>query len=60
MLIKPARPDLIVRDPIHMRPLRAGGEERPANAYWLRLLRDGDVVEVEPPAKPDTKPSPGK
>ena len=46
MRIKPSRKDVVVRDPETRRPLAAKGEEKPKNTYWLRRLRDGDVVEV--------------
>jgi len=45
MKIKPAE-GLIVRDPDTRRPLAAKGEVKPKNAYWMRRLRDGDVVEI--------------
>ncbi len=37
---------LIVRDPLTGKPLVAEGEEKPRNSYWLRRLRDKDVVLV--------------
>lgn len=46
MTIKPAQSDLIVRDPTTGKPLQAAGEPKPRNSYWLRRLRDGDVVVV--------------
>jgi hypothetical protein len=40
---------LIVRDPITLRPLAAGGESKPLSTYWRRRVRSGDVVErVDP------------
>jgi hypothetical protein len=48
--IKPARPDLLVRDPIDMKPLPAEGAEKPMSQHWLRRARDGDVIEVKKPA----------
>lgn len=45
--IKPATPDMIVRDPGTFRALAADGEDKPRNQYWQRRLRDGDVVLVE-------------
>lgn len=32
------------------RPLPAAGDWRPNNQFWLRRLRDKDVVEATPPA----------
>lgn len=41
--IKPAD-NRLVRDPVSGAPLRADGEAKPKNSYWLRRLKDGDVV----------------
>lgn len=47
MRLKPA-PGVIVRDPVTYRPLAVEGEDKPRwDQYWLRRLRDGDVVRVE-------------
>jgi hypothetical protein len=41
----------IVPDPDQgFRPLAAAGEDKPLTAYWLRRLRDGDVLIVDQPA----------
>jgi hypothetical protein len=45
MFVKP-KPGLVVRDPISKRPLPAEGAEVPAEGYWLRRLRSGDVVQA--------------
>jgi hypothetical protein len=53
MRIKP-RLGLLVRDPATYRPLALEGEDKPRDQYWMRRLRDGDVVKVEaepPPAR---------
>lgn len=47
MRIKPA-PGLIVRDPVTYRPLAVEGEDKPRDQYWMRRLRDADVVLVKP------------
>jgi Protein of unknown function (DUF2635) len=55
MWIKP-KEGLVVRDWVTHRPLAAEGEEKPCDQYWMRRLRDGDVVLVtnEPvPSEPD-------
>ena len=44
--IKPARPGLIVRDPVTLKPLPPHGATVPRESYWLRRLRDKDVVET--------------
>lgn len=49
IFIKPAD-GLTVRDPITQRPLAAEGERKLRNAYWLRRLKDGDVVKTKPAA----------
>lgn len=55
MRIKPA-PGKIVRDPVTFRPLALEGEVKPKYAsemYWIRRLRDGDVVLVQ--SEPEDK-----
>ncbi len=44
--IKPVS-GLTVRDPETYQPLADKGEIKPRNAYWLRRIKDGDVVLVE-------------
>jgi len=48
IFIKPARRELIVRDPATAEALPAEGACRPRSSYWMRRLRDGDVVEAKP------------
>lgn len=48
--IKPAK-GLVVRDPETHDPLKAAGEIKPRNAYWLRRLSDKSVVEVKTTTK---------
>ena len=48
--IKPAK-GLTVRDPETREPLKAAGEIKPRNAYWLRRLSDKSVVEVQTTTK---------
>ncbi len=43
--IKPLN-GLIVRDPETREPLKAEGEEKPRNPYWLRRIKDQSVVLV--------------
>jgi hypothetical protein len=38
-----------VRDPLNGKPLADAGETKPRTSYWLRRLRDGDVVEGKAP-----------
>jgi hypothetical protein len=52
MKLKPARPGLLVKDPVTRVPLSEAGEEKPKIAYWFRRLRDGTVVEVKEQARP--------
>ncbi|MGJ4971022.1 DUF2635 domain-containing protein [Bradyrhizobium sp. HKCCYLRH1073] len=41
---------VLVRDPQTGVPLAASGEWKARSPYWVRRLRDGDVVEAQPPA----------
>lgn len=45
MMVKPA-PGRAVRDPVLRDLLPETGREVPRDVYWLRRLRDGDVVEI--------------
>ncbi len=48
LFVKPAVAGLIVRDPErNFQPIPEDGIDVPAQPYWLRRLRDGDVVEVK-------------
>ncbi len=48
----------VVPDPDQRgRRLAASGEWKPLNAYWAARLRDGDVIEAEPPRLPSAKPA---
>lgn len=51
IFIKPAKDNLIIRDPISSTPLAKAGETKPHNAYWSRRLKDGDVVKTTKPKK---------
>ncbi|RYU50040.1 DUF2635 domain-containing protein [Aliivibrio finisterrensis] len=55
MTIKPATKGLLVRDPITREPLKASGEMKPRNAYWLRRILDTSVVEVNSKKKEGVK-----
>jgi len=57
MFIKP-REGLLVRGPDYT-PLPATGAFRERNSYWLRRLRDGDVI-ICSPAKPKPAPPSGE
>jgi hypothetical protein len=50
VFIKPAVEGAHVPDPHTHAGLKAEGEWKPASDYWLRRLRDEDVVETEAPA----------
>lgn len=43
--IKPT-PGVVVRDPETYEPLAPKGEKKPRNGFWLRRLKDGDVLHV--------------
>ena len=44
--LKPKK-GLLVRDPETREPLKAAGETKPRNTYWLRRLKEGSAVIVE-------------
>ncbi|ATG74328.1 hypothetical protein AN401_11730 [Zobellella denitrificans] len=46
VFVKPA-PGRFVRDPLTLAPLAAEGERKPRSSYWLKRLRDGDVIETD-------------
>jgi hypothetical protein len=48
LFLKPAA-GLTVRDPATKQQLAEEGEAKPATAYWLRRVKDQDVLEAEPP-----------
>jgi hypothetical protein len=52
LFVKPAAASAVVRFPETGEQLAAEGAQVPATPYWLRRLRDGDVVEVTPAAPP--------
>jgi len=56
MFVRPA-PGLKVRDPVLRDLLPDEGRDVPAEDYWLRRLRDGDVLEGAAPEP--TEPAPG-
>ncbi|KAF1003341.1 MAG: hypothetical protein GAK28_04780 [Luteibacter sp.] len=50
-----AAPGMKIRDPDLKDLLPDEGRDVPSSDYWHRRLRDGDVVEAEPPAAPVPK-----
>lgn len=58
--LKPAH-DRRVVDPATRKPLPAEGDTVTRNVYWLRRLREGDVIEVTQksmfPSAPSLKPA---
>lgn len=52
MHVKPA-PGLLIRNPQRdFAPLPPEGAHVPLDGYWLKLKRDGDVIESAPAADP--------
>ena len=43
--VKPKK-GLLVRDPETRKPLKASGEDKPRNTYWLRRIKDESVIEM--------------
>lgn len=61
LYVKPARPDLVVRDPRTKNKLPAEtGTRVPRTSYWRRRLAKGDVVETRAPAKPKAAAKPAE
>lgn len=56
MYVKPA-PGLSIRDPDLKDLLPESGRLVPDTDYWLRRVRDNDVIEAEAPAE-DESPAP--
>lgn len=54
--VRPALSLALLRDPLTGRVLDPKGELKPRNAFWLRRLNDGDLVDMDAP-KPEPKPS---
>ncbi len=52
--VKPQK-GLLVRDPITREPLKATGEEKPRNPYWLRRIKDKSVTLVSTAKATKTK-----
>jgi hypothetical protein len=48
----------LVRDPVTFRPLKAEGENKPKTQFWLRRIRDRDVIEGKPDAPSPSAPTP--
>lgn len=44
-----------VRDPQTLQPLAVSGEEKPRTSYWLKRLKDGDVIEITETTKKGAK-----
>ena len=53
--IKPKVKGVLVRDPITREPLKANGEMKPRNTYWLRRILDASVIEVDSKKKEGAK-----
>jgi len=49
MFVKPKNDKIIVREPATGKIIPSAGIEVPDfDSYWLRRLRDGDVVQIKP------------
>lgn len=48
---RPGKSVTVVRDPRNGKPLPQDGAWVDNNSYWLRRLRDQDVVKTDPPKK---------
>lgn len=45
---------LHIRDPDTFVPLSVDGEFKVLGSYWMRRIKDGDVLETKPPSKKAT------
>ena len=52
MFVKPIEGGHDVLDPHTKQPIPREGIEVDGSAYWVRRVRDGDLVEVKPEAAP--------
>lgn len=43
--IKP-KSGVLVKDPVTGKPLSEAGEKKPVNTYWLRRIKDKDVIVI--------------
>lgn len=50
LYVKPKILGATVRNPLNGHRIADSGISVPANAFWLRRLKDGDVVETDRPA----------
>ncbi|HEY0183522.1 MAG TPA: DUF2635 domain-containing protein [Rhodopila sp.] len=57
MFVKPAE-GMVIPDPDRCDALPAEGRDVPASDFWMRRLRDGDVVEAETGAEPRAEVKP--
>jgi len=48
IFLTPAKPGLIVRDPVTAKPLEASGEFKEREPYWIRRIKAGDVIAAAP------------
>jgi Protein of unknown function (DUF2635) len=58
IFVKPTKPGAVVRlpqNPTSQVPPEGAWVKR--NAYWLRRLRDGSVIETDPPQEQDGRAS---
>lgn len=53
--IRPAVDGARLPDPVTGDPLAVEGETKPRNAYWLKCVNRGDVIEGDAPAAVDSK-----
>ncbi|ODS09731.1 DUF2635 domain-containing protein [Vibrio scophthalmi] len=53
--LKPKDKELMVRDPETRVPLKKTGEEKPLNAYWIRRIKDGSVIQMSSPTTKASK-----
>lgn len=45
----------MVRDPVTYEALKVAGEIKPRNSYWLRRIKEGDVIEASTAVQKEEK-----
>lgn len=60
LFIKPREGGLVRRPDNGFKPLKADGERVPALPYYLKRLKDGDVIEVDEKAPKKSAKKPAK
>jgi hypothetical protein len=55
VFVKPAKEELLIRDPDSKFPLLKEGEWKIKNQFWIRRILSGEVLEVPAPDQPQVR-----